>query len=96
MLKSTKLTRNLAKLMLVAVFSLTVFSCKNEEDKIKVGQTYKLVIGEKNPYRKPTFHYNRVIDIQGDYVQYVEDGKDTLSDSKRWFLISAELVEDCH
>ena len=96
MLKSTKLTRNLAKLMLVAVFSLTIFSCENKEDKIKVGQTWKLVLGEKNPYKKPTIYYNRVIDIQGDYVQYIQDGKDTLSDSKRWFLISAELVEDCH
>lgn len=96
MIKSTKLTRNLAKLMLVAVFSLTIFSCENEEHKIKVGQTWKLVLGEKNPYEKPTFRYNRVIDIHGDYVQYIQDGKDTLSDSKRWFLISSELVEDCH
>ena len=96
MLKSTKLTRNLAKLMLVAVFSLTVFSCKNEEDKIKVGQTWKVVIGEKNPYEKPTFLYRKVIDIQGDYVQYIENKKDTLNDSKYWFLVSAELVENCH
>ena len=96
MLKSTKLTRNLAKLMLVAVFSLTIFSCQNEEDKIKVGQTWKVVLQEKNPYEKPTFLYRKVIDIQGDYVQYIENKKDTLNDSKYWFLVSAELVEDWH
>lgn len=96
MITSKKLTRNLAKLMLVAVFSLTLFSCKNEEDKIKVGQTWKTVIGEKNPYEKPTFLYRKVIDIQGDYVQYIENKKDTLNDSKYWFLVSAKLVEDCH
>lgn len=96
MSSNTKLSRNCLKMLLVAVFFPLLFSCESKEGEIKVGQTYKLVIGERNPYEKPTFHYNRVIDIQGDYVQYVEDGKDTLSDSKRWFLISSELVEDCN
>lgn len=96
MFKNTNKTLNFAKWLLVAVFFVTLFSCKSDEDKIKLGQKYKVVYGEENPYEKPIFHYNKVIDIQGDYVQYIQDGKDTLSDSKRWFLVSAVLVEDCH
>lgn len=96
MLKNTNKTRNLAKWLLVAVFFFTLFSCKKQESDIKKGQTWKVVIGEKNPYEKPIFLYRKVIDIQGDYVQYIENKKDTLNDSKYWFLVSAVLVEDCH
>ncbi len=96
MFKNKKSNRNFAKLLLVAVFSLTLFSCENEKNKIKVGQTWKVVIGEKNPYEKPIFLYRKVIDIQGDYVQYIQNKKDTLNDSKYWFLVSAELLQDCH
>ena len=93
MFTRTKVTRNLAKAV-AAVFAVMLCSCESDEDKIKVGQTWLVRVHEKNPYEEPIFFYRKVIAMQGDYVQYVENENDTLSDSKYWFLMNAVLVED--
>jgi hypothetical protein len=62
--------------------------------KIKVGQMYKEVSFKDNPYRKPIVDYKRVIDIKGDYVLFIQNGEDTLSDSKRWFTVGSVLMEN--
>jgi len=34
--------------------------------------------------KKTIIHYNRIIDVSGEYVLYIQDNKDTLSDTKLW------------
>ena len=65
-----------------------------KEESIEVGQTWKYEHGHDNPFKKPTIHWKRVIDVQGDYVLYVQDNRDTLSDKKQWFIISSKLIEE--
>ena len=96
-MKNTKnKLKKLGKMLFVLMFFLLITSCDCKENQIKVGQTWKVTIGKENPFRKPTIYYKRVIAIKGNYVKYVENNKDTLSDEKRWFLVLAELVENKH
>ena len=38
---------------------------------------------------------NKVLDIKGDYVLYVdENDRDTSSEKKYWFVVDAEIYKD--
>ena len=84
-------TLAIVSLLLVAV----VTSC-NKENSIKVGQTWKYTYGIDNPYENAHIHYNKVIDVTGDYVLYIKDGKDTVNEKKYWFVVNSECIDNCH
>ena len=88
-------TRYCGYILLVA----GLLSCSERESnisKIKLGQTWKYVGNENNPYEKAIIHYNKIIDVTGEYVLYIQDGKDTLNDKKFWFVIGSELIQPCN
>lgn len=94
-LKLQRVTRYFGYILLVA----GLFSCSERErniSKIKLGQTWKYVGNENNPYEKAIIHYNRIIDVTGEYVLYIQDNKDTLNDTKFWFVIGSELIQPCN
>jgi len=84
--------RHLLYTLLVAV----AVGCTNNEDSIKVGQTWKYTYGIDNPYERAKIHYREVIEITGEYVLYIEDKKDTLNDKKYWFVVNSECVSNCN
>lgn len=65
----------------------------SKEDLIKVGQTWKYSFGMDNPFEKGFVRYREVIDIKGDYVLYINEEGDTLSETKRWFVVSGEILK---
>lgn len=73
MLKSTKLTRNLAKLMLMAVL---FFACsKKETDKYmtpKIGKEYIISFDweEENPFEQKDIDTVKITALKDDYVQW--------------------------
>ena len=77
----------------IILFASILFlcSCDSKENSIKVGQTWLYITNEKNPFKKKNFYYQRVTAIKGDYVQYIENEKDTFSYSKSVFVIGNEL-----
>ena len=90
-----RITRYFGYILLVA----GLISCSEQErniSKIKNGQTWKYVDNENNPYEKAIIHYNRIIDVTGEYVLYIQDNKDTLNDRKFWFVIGSELIQPCN
>lgn len=84
----------IALLALLSAFT----GCPKEEKKVielKVGQTWKYRYNADNPYEKSPMLFRTIIDVEGEYVQYVQDGGDTLSDSKSMFVVNSVLVEQC-
>lgn len=67
---------------------------KKKEDEIEIGQTWKCTHFEDNPFKETIIVFRKVIDIQGEYVQYIENEKDKRSDKKYWFVINSELVPE--
>ena len=80
------------KLMLV-VIPFLLFSCGNSE-KVEVGQTWRYILDENNPYEKPIFIDDIIIDVQGEYVLFIRNKKDTLSKNKRWFTRYSTLIKN--
>ncbi len=83
-----KITRYALYALLVSVF----VSCK--EQSLKVGQTWIWVLNQDNPFKVSKVYEQKIIGIKDDYVWYVENKKDTLSMSKRMFVLGAELQEN--
>jgi hypothetical protein len=82
-----------------AIYTLLVAfatGCTNDENSIKVGQTWKHTLFEDDPYRKVVVDYREVIEITGEYVLYVENKKDTLHEKKYWFVVNSECVSNCN
>jgi len=62
--------------------------------KLEVGQVYKYVENDDNPFEEDIIHYQLVISIKGNFVLYYDSVfKDTVSDRKSIFLWDAELVK---
>jgi hypothetical protein len=80
-----------------------IFICLNkskhyneEEQKIssmKVGQVWKHTYDENNPYKETIIYYHKIISINGDYILYIENNKDTLSSKKNLFILNSDLVK---
>lgn len=65
----------------------------SKEDSIKVGQTWKYSIGTDNPFEKGFITYKEVIDVKGNYVLYINENKDTVSETKSWFVVCGEILK---
>lgn len=85
---------------LIYVFYLVIVAfaigCTNNEESIKVGQTWKYTYGIDNPYEPARIYYKEVIEITGEYVLYIKDKKDTLNEKKYWFVVNNECVSNCN
>lgn len=81
------------KKLLLLLLSFVLLSC-NQSDidiyKLKVGQTWTYSTGGGNPFRDYITKDQKIIAISSGYVQYVENS-DTLSCSKKWFVIGNTL-----
>lgn len=55
------------------------------EREYKAGQTWRLIINDENPFEKPYNIDKKIIAVKGDYILYIRNGRDTLSDNKLWF-----------
>jgi|TARA_R110000824_G_scaffold106610_1_gene251925 hypothetical protein len=84
------LTRYALYTLLVAVF----VSCK--EHSLKVGQTWIWASNKDNPFKSSEVYEQKIIGIKDGYVWYIQNKKDTLSMSKRMFVVGAELQENCN
>jgi hypothetical protein len=65
------------------------------QSSIKVGQVWEVTYNRDNPYEENITFRNNVIGVDNGYVLYVQNGKDTLNETKRWFVILSECVENC-
>ena len=74
--------------LLAFVFSFS--ACKRESP--KVGQTYVYVLYKDNPFKEKKYLFWEIIDIKGEYIKYIENEKDTLSDNII-VLRSADLLK---
>lgn len=85
--------------LIATQLSVTIYGCiepkKTKAIELKVGQTWKYSYNSDNPYEKSPMIYRTIIDLEGNYVQYVQDGGDTLSDSQRNFVVNSVLFEQC-
>lgn len=71
------------------------FTCNRKENTVEVGQIWKSSYYENDPYREEVNYYNEIIDLPEDYVVYIQNGKDTLSETRYWFVVKSECVENC-
>lgn len=93
--KLNKLTKTLLLIsgVLLMLF-LTYESSVRKHNKIEIGQVYKYVENDDNPFEEDIIHYNLVLDIKGDFVLYYDSViKDTISERKSVFLWDTELVK---
>lgn len=60
---------------------------------LDVGQVWIYKAYRKNPFSTSVERRQRIIAVSENYVQYVENEIDTLSCSKRWFLLGSERVK---
>ena len=90
MLKSTKLTRNLAKLMLVAVLFV---GCSDNE--LKIGQKYAISFDyeEQNPFKIKDRDTVKIVGLKGNYIQWQYSNGGTQSSSIREFNM---LLQNSH
>ena len=70
--------------------NLNQTTCKNESP--KVGQTYVYVIYKDNPFKEKKYIFWEIIDIKGEYIKYIENERDTLSD-RITILRGADLLK---
>ena len=73
-----------------------IVGCTDIKDTIKVGQVWKMTYNEDNPYKKATINYNEVIEITGEYLLYVKNKRDTVSEKKYWFVVGSKCVSNCN
>lgn len=89
--------KNTITILMILIFFIGSYYLlfNKKEDSIKVGQTWKYVFDEDNPYSEPYIQYRKVIDISGEYVLYVKNGKDTLNERKYWFVVGSKCIYNC-
>ena len=54
------------------------------DTEVKVGQVWRYVLHEDNPFKEPQNYDALILDVKGDYALYLENG-DTLSGRKSRF-----------
>lgn len=80
---------------LYSLLILVFVNCKQqsicEKQNIKVGQTWIWISNKKDPFKSKKIYEQKVINIKNGYIQFIENGRDTLSMSECMFLSGAEL-----
>ena len=77
----------------LVLFSITIGCTETKlESDIQVGQTWVRIYQEDNPYEPTIIWHDEIVDIQGEYLLYVRDGKDTFNDSKYWFIKGHKFI----
>jgi hypothetical protein len=80
----------------LVLFFITIGCTETKlESDIQVGQTWIYIYQEDNPYEPTIIWQDKVIEIKGEYVLYVRDGKDTFNDSKYWFIVGHQCITNC-
>lgn len=62
---------------------------------IHPGETWEFVIDNDNPFEEPISYKFEVLDVKDNYVLYIEDGRDTLSSTVRYFTLGSKCIENC-
>lgn len=62
-------------------------------DSLKVGQVWLWVTNQNNPFEDKKYCYQRIISIKNGYVQYVENGTDTMSSRIGLFVVNISRVK---
>ena len=66
-----------------------------DRPEIEVGQVWEFDPNKENPFKDSSPVRFRVLDVNGRFVKYVEDGKDEVyarSDSISWFKIGSRRI----
>tara|TARA_R110000772_G_scaffold20466_1_gene56664 strand:- start:21629 stop:21913 length:285 start_codon:yes stop_codon:yes gene_type:complete len=92
--------KNILKISLViSIFLLFFFGIHKalhwDEHTIEIGQTWEMTLYNDNPYKENVTRYKKVIDIKDNHVLFVQDGTDTLSDTKYWFVLKSKCFANC-
>ena len=74
-------------LLLVIVFLSSCSSRIYKQYQLGVGQTWIYTMNGDDPFKDESVYNQRVIAISSDYVQYIQNDRDTLSCSKSWFVV---------
>jgi hypothetical protein len=82
-----------AGITLTTSFIVTWGIEKIKSNSIKPGQVYKYTHGEDNPFEKPFVQINRVLEVKGDYVLYVNQEGDTSSTTSRLFMYNSKQIK---
>ena len=75
------------------VLNTIIFCCLNVP-KIEPGQIWKYKGLETNPFQKPNCNIREVIDIEKNYVLFVNQRKDTLSMQIKNFKHNSVLISE--
>ena len=67
-------------------------TCSYKTSDIKPGQVWFFVQNAENPFKENDTILYQVIDIKGDYVQYIWLDKDTNSTKKDMFIVGSKLL----
>jgi len=80
--------------VLLFLFYMYITNTFDTRPKLEVGQVYKYVENDDNPFEEDVVHYQLVVSIKGNFVLYYDSVfKDTVSERKSIFLWDAELVK---
>jgi len=84
------------KQLFILIIASFLTPCDTPAIEVKVGQTWKAVYNDDNPYEVIVINYREVIDISGDYVLYIQNEKDTLNKQIYWFVCcDNECIKNC-
>lgn len=63
---------------------------------VETGQIWRRTFNKDNPFQKNESHYCKVLDVQNDYVLYVDYfHRDTFNLMKPFFVYNAVLCKSC-
>lgn len=80
-------------LITLVVTSIMVKEYEASKNEVKVGDVWETYVNA-NPFIKDDYRLRRVLSVKRDYIQYILNGKDTVSSSKEEFLKNSErLIE---
>lgn len=68
---------------------------KLDEESVKPGQYYKLVLYDEDPFKEDVSIYYQILDVKDGYVQFVNlESRDTSSEPLRFFIRSIQLANE--
>jgi len=80
-------------LFIILIVSLLFYVFRDRTNELKPGQIWVWEYNSDNPYAKKIIHYDKIISTNGKYLLYVEDGKDTVSDKKLYFMETRKIIK---
>ena len=77
------------------ILSLTViiYATRDIKPIVNIGDVWGYPVKTPDPFKKYESEKNRVIDIKGDYVQYIRNDKDTCSTNIRTFVFNSKKIK---